>query len=341
MGVKRYITYRLNNVGLVRIIHIILFCLFSVIFIANCSYLGEYQKAQTYFNIAVEADNRQKFLTEDPARDMASLSNIHTNYTLAYKYISQTISKNSKKLKADGLFGGALTIKALCEWKLRKYDSALMTSQEALSYLRAEAGVPNRDLALMIAMPGLIKADQAYAHTMPLMIIDPKYQSDLNSGNISVDLRKEFANNGIELSQNIAVSVQAEGSKWLIDDRGSGIKYHARQEEDLIEIYSSKPYNEIADMLQGAIRDINSAQRTVDKNHPVQTYLQISKLAIYRTWQVAIEKKIENPDEREAKRTSLREDIIKPELDTLKNLLTEAENDTVYLYWCKILGVTP
>lgn len=143
-------------------------CLIVVFFLAACGgHLNEFSKAQQHFNIAAEAENRQKFFIDDPevSEDLATFGGISGNYALAHKYISDAVEKSGKGLKSDNLLGAALTIKALCEWRLGKYGDASITSKEALTELSKEP-LPTRDLVIMTAMPGLIKADQAYYHTI-------------------------------------------------------------------------------------------------------------------------------------------------------------------------------
>ncbi len=140
----------------------------TTMFLTGCgSYISKYRKAQDQFNLAAEADNRMKFSLENPESRFTDLANISTNYALAYKYISDILGNKKKELEKDNLYGSALTIKGLCEWKLGKFDKARNTSQEALKYFdQSKTEVFTRDIAVMTALPGLTRADQAYYHTM-------------------------------------------------------------------------------------------------------------------------------------------------------------------------------
>jgi multiple sugar transport system permease protein len=65
------------------------------------------------------------------------------------------------------------------------------------------------------------------------------HQADLNSGNISEELRQEFKNNGIVLSQNATVSTEKKDSKWVIADKEN--EYHVKKRDKLNIIGYAKP----------------------------------------------------------------------------------------------------
>lgn len=58
-----------------------------------------------------------------------------------------------------------------------------------------------------------------------------KFQSDFDKGTISEDLRQEFKNNWIDLSENSAISVKEKGRIWLITDKDNDQIYTVRKEE--------------------------------------------------------------------------------------------------------------
>ena len=74
-----------------------------------------------------------------------------------------------------------------------------------------------------------------------LFNIELKYQPHLNSENISAELRQEFKNNKIPLSQNASLSVQKKDSEWWIDDKDNQriyiVRKEARKEEGKLNIY--------------------------------------------------------------------------------------------------------
>ena len=74
-----------------------------------------------------------------------------------------------------------------------------------------------------------------------LFNIELKYQTHLNSENISAELRQEFKKNKIPLSQNVILSIQKKDSEWWIDDKDNKRTYivrkEARKEEGKLNIY--------------------------------------------------------------------------------------------------------
>jgi tetratricopeptide (TPR) repeat protein len=141
----------------------------SACFVSGCGYIGKYSKAQDYFNAAAHADMGRRFNPDpniDIKNELIASNQINTNYALAYRSITELIEKKKDSLKKDSLLGNALTIKAMSEWKLGKYVIARETAVEALKENKDQ--LFPRDIALMIAMPGLIKTDQAYFHVMSI-----------------------------------------------------------------------------------------------------------------------------------------------------------------------------
>ncbi len=74
-----------------------------------------------------------------------------------------------------------------------------------------------------------------------LFNVELKYQTHLNSENISAELRQEFKKNKIPLSQNVILSIQKKDSEWWIDDKDNKRTYivrkEARKEEGKLNIY--------------------------------------------------------------------------------------------------------
>ena len=74
-----------------------------------------------------------------------------------------------------------------------------------------------------------------------LFNVELKYQTHLNSENISAELRQEFKNNKIPLSQNAILSIQKKDNEWWIDDKDNKRMYivrkEARREEGQLNIY--------------------------------------------------------------------------------------------------------
>jgi hypothetical protein len=86
-----------------------------------------------------------------------------------------------------------------------------------------------------------------------LFSVDLKFQTDLDGGNLSEDLRQEFENNEITLSQDASISVGGRSGRWLIapgltggrDDEGNNTWYIVEKdarEDSKLGIYSTRVY---------------------------------------------------------------------------------------------------
>lgn len=63
-----------------------------------------------------------------------------------------------------------------------------------------------------------------------------KFQSDFDKVTISEDLRQEFENNEISLSQNTTVSIEEKDCRWMITDKDNEQTYTVRKEEEQLSI---------------------------------------------------------------------------------------------------------
>jgi hypothetical protein len=70
-----------------------------------------------------------------------------------------------------------------------------------------------------------------------------EFQSELDSKSISQDLRQEFENSGISLSQDVTLSIEKEGSRWLITDKGNKQTYLIRKEREKLSVCAWIPAN--------------------------------------------------------------------------------------------------
>ncbi|MCZ6674949.1 MAG: phage tail protein, partial [Verrucomicrobia bacterium] len=68
-----------------------------------------------------------------------------------------------------------------------------------------------------------------------LFSLDQSFQTDLDSEALSVNLRQQFLDNEIILSNNATVAIVEPGSKWQISDNGR--KYIVRKSKDLLDTY--------------------------------------------------------------------------------------------------------
>lgn len=125
-----------------------------------CTSVNRLREAQDAFNAAAGAENAQR-LGGDPNGGLAQLTAARSGYASALLSLEKIEQADEQSLRRDGLWGTALTLRAMAEWRLGKYEAARATATEALGL--GDAQVFPRDRALMLAMPGLIKTDQAYA----------------------------------------------------------------------------------------------------------------------------------------------------------------------------------
>ena len=240
--------------------------LFIQALFTSCVTVNKIADAQDYFNKAAEAENSTKFSGSASGAELVQINNIRTNYALAYKFVNDALSTDKSGLASDKLLGTAYSIKAICEWKLADFTNAVNSSKLALDSLKSETNAPGRDMAVMTALPGLIKIDQAYAKIMA----------------------------------------------------------------------GTSSYSDLVKLLDSAMDDLENASGVVDKKHPVQVYLAMSKLTALRNMQVGIEKLLKSgsSEERASARNNLRP-IIKKELNTLSSLLG---NDAQLVYWKNLFG---
>lgn len=148
----------------------ILFFLFFVLIVFNsCApYIKHYTAAQDYFNEAATLDNELKLKVSEENFDLLSPeSQVQIKYLTALNAIEKVLRGNANTLRQDGLLASAYTIKALSEWKTKRYDASIVTAREGLTVIKqgSDTGrkVTPRDEAVLRAIPGLIRADQAAA----------------------------------------------------------------------------------------------------------------------------------------------------------------------------------
>lgn len=63
------------------------------------------------------------------------------------------------------------------------------------------------------------------------------FQDNLDDEEISADLRQEFENSGITLSQNVDVSIEKEGAHWLIADKDNKQEYSIKKGDDALDVH--------------------------------------------------------------------------------------------------------
>ena len=145
-----------------------------------CQSTNRLREAQDAFNSAASQDNRARLaelrLSSTPTglssgwnqspgvsldRDVAGSVSSRAGYAAALLSLDQLTSEDVAQLKDDKLWGTALTLKAMTQWRLGQFDDALNTAREAGE--SATGQIYPRDAALLAALPGLIEIDYAYA----------------------------------------------------------------------------------------------------------------------------------------------------------------------------------
>jgi hypothetical protein len=133
-----------------------------LLILSGCiTHIKELREAQIHFNSAAQLENQLKI---DPLSSdaIAITTQVTASYQLALKMLTELIDNKKKDLQDDNLLGTAYTLKALGEWRIGKYDDAVNT----VATVSADSKIKlfPRDRALMNALHGLIKNDQANGH---------------------------------------------------------------------------------------------------------------------------------------------------------------------------------
>lgn len=132
---------------------------------AGCASVNRLREAQDAFNQAAAEENRLRFdatLSEGAAQgQLAQSTTIQNGYASALLSLDRLEARDAERLKRDRLWGNVLALRAVAQWRLGLLDQARETAREA-----QQAGadqVSPRDRALLLALPGLIKTDEAFA----------------------------------------------------------------------------------------------------------------------------------------------------------------------------------
>lgn len=131
----------------------------------GCASVNHLREAQESFNQAAAEENKLRLdaaLQEGPTQgQLIQNTTIQNGYASALLSLDNLEAKDVTRLKQDKLWGNVLALKALAQWKLGLLDKARDTAKEV-----QQAGadqVHPRDRALLLALPGLIKTDEAFA----------------------------------------------------------------------------------------------------------------------------------------------------------------------------------
>ena len=131
-----------------------------VVLAVGCASVNHLREAQDSFNQAADAENALRFDAK-AADAVASLGAVRSGYASALLSLDKLeTSKDQTQLRNDGLWGTALTLKAMTQWRLGQFDKAIATAE--LAKQSASDQIYPRDRAVTTALPGLVKTDQAY-----------------------------------------------------------------------------------------------------------------------------------------------------------------------------------
>lgn len=128
----------------------------------GCADVNRLRGAQEAFSRAAEIENRAR-LSESVSggfEGAADATSARAGYGAALLELEAIDSRGKASLEADHLWGTALALRALCEWRLGLHDRALASASEAA---KTGESLGPRDRAMMAALPGLVMADQLFA----------------------------------------------------------------------------------------------------------------------------------------------------------------------------------
>jgi len=138
--------------------------LIALTMLAACGSANHLREAQQDFSAAAALENKVRFWNSDRANSGAEamrsvqIQNLYASVLLSLDKIS---ASDKAQLQADGLWGSALSLRALTYWRLGQFDKALVTADQVTNEVGAQ--VLPRDGAMMAALPGLIRVDESNA----------------------------------------------------------------------------------------------------------------------------------------------------------------------------------
>src|SRR5436190_5999740 len=99
---------------------------------AGCQTASSLREAQDAFDRAAAAENAMRLDSNQPlsgggADTMIGFGVARSGYASALLILNRITSESADKLRSDQLLGNALTLKALCEWRLSQYSQAVAT----------------------------------------------------------------------------------------------------------------------------------------------------------------------------------------------------------------------
>lgn len=131
--------------------------------LTGCAEVNHLRDAQSAFSEAARVENelRTSGSTTTEANELILESEVRAKYASAIASIDSLTNKQISSLKSDKLWGVALTIKAMSYWRLGGYDE--MDNVANLAAGLKDDEIYPRDKALLLALPGLRRVDEAQA----------------------------------------------------------------------------------------------------------------------------------------------------------------------------------
>ena len=128
------------------------------------SHIETLRQAEQGFSRAAEMENRERY---GDARSAGAVESYTSAYRISAKSLEKLIAEHSKELANDNLLCTAYTLHALALWRLADREGAIRQAKAALAGACAAPGAADqraetpRDHALLVALPGLARIDEA------------------------------------------------------------------------------------------------------------------------------------------------------------------------------------
>jgi len=147
-----------------------------LLFSTACGTTRALRDAQNAFNDAATADMQLRTAPEETTAALLGVRD--SGYRTTVGIIGAFNAMERAQLSGDKLWGNALMLKAMSQWRLGEYDEAMETRKEATEF----AGqLGPRDKAVLNVLEGLIALDQADANLV--LRADGKLQCEYQTVN--------------------------------------------------------------------------------------------------------------------------------------------------------------
>jgi photosystem II stability/assembly factor-like uncharacterized protein len=130
--------------------------------------------------------------------------------------------------RLNGVFFFNVTI----GWVVGDHGTILYTEDGGITWIAQESGVPSRNEDVHF-----VSEREGWVVGRLQIYIDLMFQRDLNNKNISEELRNQFENKGIILSDDVGVSVEVRDVRWLITDNKRKEKYTVGKYDNELRVY--------------------------------------------------------------------------------------------------------